>query len=141
MAIRKLVVIPDTGFMREIGGVTGPLQRPTRIPVDNIAELIKNGKTVWECDPADPMDAKKRIRLTAANLRKANFVGTVAAPVAAPVEEPVAAPVEETPVEAPVEEVVQEEAAPVDEAPVDEAPVEETETQGNNNNHKKNKKK
>lgn len=73
MAERKLVVIKSSGILPELNGIQGPVNIPTRIPVDTIVNLILNRRSVWECYPNDPYNVEKRIKLTVKNAKTYNF--------------------------------------------------------------------
>lgn len=75
MVKRKLVVVPVSGPLCELQGKLGPLRYPTRITIRVVAEMVKNGKKVYECDPLDPENKDKRILLTSENVNKDNFGG------------------------------------------------------------------
>jgi hypothetical protein len=163
MSIRKLVVVSDAGFISELKA-TGPIKNPARIPVDTIKKMLVNGRSIYECDPADPANTKKRVKLTMQNVGKANFAG--AKPAAAPVKEETnattetsnpevqeskeAAPTDETTVNETVEQISVDE--PADEAPLtveavnaeetdDASPEETTQAASQDSYGKKNKKK
>lgn len=100
MAERKLVVIKSSGILPELNGIQGPVNIPTRIPVDTIVNLILNRRSVWECYPNDPYDEKKRIKLTVKNAKTYNFgpkAGTLITDKIAKPEKVEAAPAGETP--------------------------------------------
>ena len=69
---RKTVVVLESGRIPELN-ICGPIQTPTRIGIKNIAMMVKNGKNVLECDPKDPHNQDKRIKLTTENVGKDNF--------------------------------------------------------------------
>ena len=146
---RKLVVVNDNVRLVEVGNIYGPISTPTRIPLETIRAMCVKNRDVWECDPADPRNREKRVKLTLANYGETNFgIGEGAkkqvAPALAPVEEkkeeaPVAeAP--EVPAEEPAEETVETD---VDSADDDGAPAQEEVAKPQNpqkHNGKKNKK-
>lgn len=79
MAHRKLVVVHDRCVLPELGGISGPIVTPSKIPVDTIAKMVLQMRTVYECDPKDPGNVEKRVRLTTDNVKKANFGETATA--------------------------------------------------------------
>ena len=146
---RKLVVVNDNVRLVEVGNIYGPISTPTRIPLETIRAMCVKNRDVWECDPADPRNREKRVKLTLANYGETNFgIGEGAKkqvePAPALVEEkkeeaPVAeAP--EVPVEEPAEETVEAEEEPAVEESV--SVQEEVAKPQNPQNHngKKNKK-
>lgn len=147
---RKLVVVNDNVRLVEVGNIYGPISTPTRIPLETIRAMCVKNRDVWECDPADPRNREKRVKLTLANYGETHFgIGESAkkqvAPTPAPVEEKkedvpaeVAAP--EAPVEEPTEEIVETEEEPAAEESV--SVQEEVAKPQNPQNHngKKNKK-
>lgn len=70
---RKLVVVRDAGSLPELGGISGPLSTPTKITMTAIRKMITNGRTVFECDPADPRNKDKMIRLDLVNVNEIHF--------------------------------------------------------------------
>lgn len=66
----KLVVIDSMGSIEELGGISGPIINPTRLPVSIITKLITSRKKVFEVNPAN---LSERIRLTMQNVRTVNF--------------------------------------------------------------------
>lgn len=70
---RKLVVVLDFGPLPELGGISGPITGPTHITMEAIRKMIMNGRAVLECDPADPRNEEKRIRLDSTNVSEQNF--------------------------------------------------------------------
>ena len=146
---RKLVVVNDNVRLVEVGNIYGPISTPTRIPLETIRAMCVKNRDVWECDPADPRNREKRVKLTLANYGETHFgIGEgakkQAEPAPAPVEEkeeeaPVAeAP--EVPAEEPAEETVETGVEPATE---DNAPAQEEATKPQNPqnyNGKKNKK-
>ena len=69
---RKTVVVNESGRIPEIN-ISGPISKPTRIALPNIAKMVQNGKNVEECDPEDPYNKDKRVKLTVENVGKDNF--------------------------------------------------------------------
>ena len=146
---RKLVVVNDNVRLVEVGNIYGPISTPTRIPLETIRAMCVKNRDVWECDPADPRNREKRVKLTLANYGETHFgIGEGAKkqvePTPAPVEEkkeeaPVAeAP--EVPAEEPAEETVETDVESADE---DSAPAQEGVSKPQNpqnHNGKKNKK-
>ena len=136
MTERKLVIVKDGGILPELGGICGPIPNPTRIPVKKIIDMIVHNRTVFECDPADPRNEEKRVKLTLVNVKQDNFCSNASkseekkeeVPETPKKEEPKKEEVkpEEKKEAAPVKEPVKEE--PKKEAPVEEpAPAEKTE--------------
>lgn len=70
---RKLVVVMDYGRLPELGGISGPILSPTNMTLHAIKAMVSHGKTVLECDPRDPKNVDKRIRLNIANVITQNF--------------------------------------------------------------------
>jgi hypothetical protein len=129
MAIRKLVVVKDCGFIPEIKA-SGPINTPTKIPTDTIKKMVVNGRSVYECNVQNTAD---RVKLTIHNVDKVNFATVAAAKYVEklPEETPEKAP-EETPVEIPatpdpVDSTPEEVQAPTDEVPA-ETPAEPTDS-------------
>lgn len=148
---RKLVVVNDNVRLVEVGNIYGPISTPTRIPLETIRAMCVKNRDVWECDPVDPRNREKRVKLTLANYGETHFgIGEGAkkqvepAPAPAPVEEKKdEAPVVETP-EVPAEEPAEETVVTSEESVAeDNAPVQEEATKPQNpqnHNGKKNKK-
>ena len=143
---RKLVVVNDNVRLVEVGNIYGPISTPTRIPLETIRAMCVKNRDVWECDPADPRNREKRVKLTLANYGETHFgIGEGAKkqvePAPAPVEEKKEeAPVVETPevpAEEPAEETVETDVESVTE---DGAPTQEEVSKAQNHNGKKNKK-
>ena len=122
--MRKLVVVLEGGTIPELNNIGGPIVHPTRIELKNIAALVKNHKNVYECDPSDPNNEEKRIKLTTLEQVTGNNFGENknVAPVASPVE--------------PKKEEVKQ-----PETPKEETPVEKKEDVKPENNNKKGNKK
>ena len=163
---RKLVVVNDNVRLVELGNIYGPISTPTRIPLESIRALCVKNRDVWECDPSDPRNREKRVKLTLANYGETHFGVSEKKGIenysyttggvnkdAMDQYEPASDPVEEAPAEvvepeAPVEEPVAteettEDAAPAEEAVSEEAPVQEEVAKPQNpqnHNGKKNKK-
>lgn len=66
---RKLVVVEEAGFLPELG-VNGPLEYPSWVRLDAVAQLAKNNRNVFACDPEDPSNKNARIRVTPENVTK-----------------------------------------------------------------------
>lgn len=123
---RKTVLVLESGRIPELN-VNGPISRPTRINLVTIANMVKHGRNVVECDPDDPHNTDKRITLTTENVGKDNFSNDekaekmVSPVVETPVQDPKPVKVEEPKKEEVKTEVV--EPTPAVETPVDtEAP-------------------
>ena len=122
---RKTVVVLESGRIPELN-ICGPIQTPTRIGIKNIAMMVKNGKNVLECDPKDPHNQDKRIKLTVENVGKENFGGSEVKPAVEPakVEEKKADEQATTPT---TDQKKQETATPEAKPVVEPAKVEKTE--------------
>ena len=70
---RKLVVVHDNVRLAELGNIYGPISTPTRVPLESIRAMCVKNRDVWECDPADPRNREKRVKLTLANYGETNF--------------------------------------------------------------------
>lgn len=144
---RKLVVVNDNVRLVEVGNIYGPISTPTRIPLETIRAMCVKNRDVWECDPADPRNREKRVKLTLANYGEIHFgIGESAkkqvepAPVEKKEEEAPVVEAPEVPTEEPTEETVETEVEP---AADDSAPAQEEVTKPQNPqnyNGKKNKK-
>ena len=143
---RKTVVVLESGRLPELN-MLGPITKPTRIALASIAKMVQNGKNVQECDPSNPMDTSRRIKLTVENVTKDNFSGaTTSTPVQQPKKEEVKTPVQEPKKEEPkVEPQKVETPEPKKEAEKPEqredekSPVQQNQQNNNKNNGKKNK--
>ena len=71
--MKKLIVIETYGLLTELRGIVGPCLYPQVLDVNIIKKLVDGGKIVKECDPEDPSNPDKRIRLTQRNFNKPNF--------------------------------------------------------------------
>lgn len=71
--MKKLIVIETYGLLTELRGIVGPCLYPQMLDVNIIKKLVDGGKIVKECDPEDPSNAEKRVRLTQRNFNKPNF--------------------------------------------------------------------
>jgi hypothetical protein len=71
MVKRKLVTVADFGPIMELDGIGGPLRTPTNITLSAICQMVVNGKTVFEHNPAN---VKEKVRLTLSNVKADNFV-------------------------------------------------------------------
>ena len=130
MTERKLVIVKDGGILPELGGICGPIPNPTRIPVKKIIDMIVHNRTVFECDPADPRNEEKRVKLTLVNVKQDNFCYNASKSEEKKEEVP-ETPKNEEPKKEEVKPEEKEEAAPVKE-PVkeeskEEAPAEKAE--------------
>ena len=146
---RKLVVVLEGGSIEELNNIGGPIEHPTRIDLKSIGKMVQNKKNVLECDPSDPYNTEKRIKLTTMEQVTAVNFGTEKSPVQdkkeeAPVQKPEAPKPENKPAEPQKEEVKEPEVAK--ETPVqdkkEEEPVQKPEAPKpeNNKNNKGNKK-
>lgn len=129
MVKRKLVTVADFGPIMELDGIGGPLRTPTNITLSAICQMVVNGKTVFEHNPAN---VKDKVRLTLSNVKADNFVNKE------PVVEPEPVPQDVIPTPEEIEqsldaattateslaEALAEATAPVEETPVEEAPTE-----------------
>lgn len=70
---RKLVVVNDNVRLVELGNIYGPISTPTRIPLETIRTMCVKNRDVWECDPNDPRDREKRVKLTLSNYGETHF--------------------------------------------------------------------
>ena len=101
--MKKLIVIETYGLLTELRGIVGPCLYPQVLDVNIIKKLVDGGKIVKECDPEDPSNPDKRIRLTQRNFNKPNF--NVATTEATTQEVPAVETKEEVPVVETKEEV------------------------------------
>ena len=70
---RKLVVVNDAVRLVELGNIFGPISTPTRIPLEMIRTMCVKNRDVWECDPNDPRNRDRRVKLTLSNYTVTNF--------------------------------------------------------------------
>ena len=105
MTERKLVIVRDGGILSELGGICGPIPNPTRIPVKKIIDMIVHNRTVFECDPADPRNEEKRVKLTLLNVKQDNFGSNASKPEEKKPEVPVT-PKKEEPIVEPISQEV-----------------------------------
>jgi hypothetical protein len=68
----KYVVIESFGQIGVLGGINGPIKSPIKLTDDQIYELIKTQKKVFEVK--SPRELEPKIELTLFNYRKNNFV-------------------------------------------------------------------
>lgn len=73
MVKRKLVVVNDSGPIRELNGICGPIVSPSNVTIAAIKKMVAAGRTVLECDPREPRNKYKRIQLTLENVTANNF--------------------------------------------------------------------
>lgn len=73
MVERKLVVVANSGPLKELDNLCGPISSPVRITMDAIHKMVLNGKKVYECNPAAPGNEEMRVLLTIQNYDKDNF--------------------------------------------------------------------
>ena len=83
MSNSKLCTITSYGKIKELGGITAPITRPTKISVDIIIRLINQGITVYE---VNPYKRTEKVLLTRENVNSDNFFKTTN--VTEKVEEP-----------------------------------------------------
>lgn len=79
MVERKLVAVYDNCVLPELGGIDGPVS-PSKITMDAILKMVMAGRTVYECDPANPAAVERRVRLTLENVKSVNFGSAAAEP-------------------------------------------------------------
>lgn len=146
---RKLVVVNDNVRLVEVGNIYGPISTPTRIPLETIRAMCVKNRDVWECDPADPRNREKRVKLTLANYGETNFgigegakkqVEHTPAPVEEKKEEAPVVEAPEVPAEEPAEETVEGEEEPAVEESVSVQEEMAKPQNPQNHNGKKNKK-
>lgn len=137
----KTCIINSNGPIAELGFITGPVLTPSRIEIDTIGKMVRNGKKVIEINP---INKQETVLLTLDNFDKDNFGTAKKATKVNKVEEPkkVAEVVkEETPVEEAVETAGEESDEEKTEEPVvEETPVEEAKTESTKQYNKKSKK-
>lgn len=66
----KKVVIMATGFIPELGGISGPILNPQNLQIGVVQSLVNARRKVYECNP-DNTD--ERILLTTKNVLLDNF--------------------------------------------------------------------
>lgn len=66
----KLIVVESYGSLSELGGISGPILNPCRVPISTIVRMINNHRKVFEVNPTKYSD---RIRLTLKNVKTDNF--------------------------------------------------------------------
>lgn len=125
----KTCIINSNGPIAELGFITGPVLTPSRIEIDTIGKMVRNGKKVVEINP---INKQETVLLTLDNFDKDNF-GTA--------KKVVEVVKEETPVEETVETAGEESDEEKTEEPVvEETPVEEAKTESTKQYNKKSKK-
>lgn len=67
---KKLCKIMNSGPIPELGGIRGPITKPTELPMDLIRVLLNEGYTVYE---VNRMNKNEKVKLTYANVNKVNF--------------------------------------------------------------------
>ena len=67
----KLVTINSKGSLPELGGISGPVINPCKLPIETIVKLLNGHKKVYEVNPANKSE---RVALTLQNVRSVNFV-------------------------------------------------------------------
>lgn len=78
---RLFVVLAD-GKIPELGGIRGPITKPSAIAISTVIDMVNRGLPVEEVNPANYED---RVKMTFGNIHNHNFVS---APKKAPVETP-----------------------------------------------------
>lgn len=66
----KLVIVKTTGILRELGNICGPILHPSRLKIAKIADMVNNGKLVFEVNPED---RSQQVQLTRLNVTSENF--------------------------------------------------------------------
>lgn len=69
----KLVIIKTNSIIPELGGIRGPINRPTLLTYDTIYKLLNRGVSVYEVNKRNPTE---KVRLTRENVNKTNFFNT-----------------------------------------------------------------
>lgn len=67
---KKLCTITNSGPIPELGGIRGPVTKPTELPMTLIRTLINEGYTIYE---VNPMNRNEKVRLTFGNVNTVNF--------------------------------------------------------------------
>lgn len=66
----KLIVVESYGSITELGGISGPILNPCRVPISTIVRMVNNHRKVYEVNPSN---YSERIRLTLKNVKTDNF--------------------------------------------------------------------
>ena len=69
----KWVVVDTYGPIKELGGISGPIVTPCKIPIRTIVDMVNNRKVVYE---VNPMNMTEKVKLRQSNVDKKNFDGT-----------------------------------------------------------------
>lgn len=67
---KKLCTISNSGPIPELGGIRGPITKPTELSMTLIRTLINEGYTIYE---VNPMNRNEKVRLTFSNVNSVNF--------------------------------------------------------------------
>lgn len=70
---RLFVVLAD-GKIPELGGIRGPITKPTAMDVSTVIEMVNRGLPVEEVNPSNHAD---RVKMTFGNIHSNNFVKPV----------------------------------------------------------------
>lgn len=79
---RLFVVLAD-GKIPELGGIRGPITKPTAIDIPIVIDMVNRGLPVEEVNPANYAD---RVRMTFGNIHSQNFAKVVKKAEATPVQ-------------------------------------------------------
>lgn len=79
---RLFVVLAD-GKIPELGGIRGPITKPTAIDISIVIDMVNRGLPVEEVNPANYTE---RVRMTFGNMHSQNFVKAAKKVEAAPVQ-------------------------------------------------------
>lgn len=79
---RLFVVLAD-GKIPELGGIRGPITKPTAIDISIVIDMVNRGLPVEEVNPANYAE---RVRMTFGNMHSQNFVKAAKKVEAAPVQ-------------------------------------------------------
>lgn len=79
---RLFVVLAD-GKIPELGGIRGPITKPTAIDISIVIDMVNRGLPVEEVNPANYAD---RVRMTFGNIHSQNFIKATKKVEAAPVQ-------------------------------------------------------
>lgn len=66
----KYVIILSHGELPELGGILGPIRRPTEVQIPKLVSMLNRGKEIYD---VNPKNTKEMVRLTMANVKKDNF--------------------------------------------------------------------
>lgn len=70
---KNLYTVLDARPIGCLGGITGPIQHPTAIAVDDVVSLVRDGFTVYQHNPHNPHE---RVRVTRNNFNSIVFKTT-----------------------------------------------------------------